>query len=128
MLTLNFITKRIALLRQYREGRELSRSLRESLLTDVVLDGDTGWVVRSSQASNNTIVEYVINGDPRKIRFTVKLLPCTLPACRCCQTVQVAANGAVVWLPPLSRLLLRNAVRLFVLRYANRIADESLGN
>lgn len=134
MSTRKSITRRIVFLRQYREGRELSRSLRESLLVDVVLDGEDGWVVRSSAGSGNTTIEYVEGGDPLKVRFTLKLLPCT--CLRGCQTVQVAvgdgqfgsSTGAIVWLPLISRLLLRNAVRLFVLRYANRIAEKVIGN
>lgn len=117
---------RFAWLRQYAAGRELSRSLRESLLVDVVPDGESGWVVRNSLFSGNTTIEYVLDGDANQVRFSLKLMPCT--CLRSYQTVQVAANGAVVWLPPLARLLLRNAVRLFLLRYANRLADATLGN
>ncbi len=115
---------RFAFLRQYAEGRELSRSLRESLLMD-----DEGWVVRPNPDSSSTIVDYVEGGDKDQIRFTIKLLPGRGACyCRSCQTVQVRVNGAVVWLPPLARLLLKNVVRLSVLRYANKVADKSLGN
>lgn len=125
---MKFISKpRLAWLRQYRAGRELSIALRESLLLDLSSDDPPdAWLVRSSCESNNTLVEYVEAGDQRRTRFSLKLLPCT--CLRSCQTVQVRADGAVVWMPLISRLLLRNAVRLFVLRYANKIADESLGN
>ncbi len=120
---LGFIRPWFAFLRHYAEGRELSRSLRESLLMD-----DEGWVVRPTENSN-TIVDYVEGGDATKVRFTIKLMPGRGACyCRSCQTVQVRANGAVVWLPPLARLLLKNVVRLSVLRYANKIADTSLGN
>lgn len=119
-------TNRFAWLRQYREGRELSRSLRESLLVDLDPAGEDAWLVRNSNESSNTLVEYVEARDPRRTRFSLKLLPCT--CLRACQTVQVRADGAVVWLPPLAKLLLRNAVRLFVLRYANKIANEAIGN
>lgn len=123
------IKNRFAWLRQYAAGREHSLSLRESLLMDVTLDGESGWVVRNLPNSTNTKVEYVEDGDPRKIRFSLLLCPCTcLKVLHCCQTVQVQVDGAIVWLPPLARHLLRNAVRLFVLRYANRIADKVIGN
>lgn len=122
------MTERIAFLRQWAEGRELSRSLRESLLRD-----DDGWKVRDSAGSNSTAVEYLEGGSPAGRRFVVRLVPCCL--CRGCQTVQVCVctgdtqgDGAVVWMGPLARLLLRNVVRLCVLRWANKVADKSLGN
>ncbi len=108
------------------EGRELSRSLRESLAVDITPDCKSGWVLRSSLDSANTTVEYVIDGDPRYVRFTIKLVPCI--CFRGCQTVRVAVNGGGVFIPFLERLKLRKAVRMLVLNYANRVADETIGN
>ncbi|HTM53833.1 MAG TPA: hypothetical protein VL175_07365 [Pirellulales bacterium] len=110
---------RIAFLRQWRMGRELSRDVRESLMAD-----EADWVVRNSQGSGNTTIEFVEGGDKDRIRWTVKLLPCCL--CRGCQTVQLCVDGAPVWLPPLARLLLRNVARYCVLRYALGVADKTL--
>ncbi len=121
------ITERIACLHQLRESKELSRSLRESLLTDVAEDGETGWVHRGERASSATVVEYVQDGDPRKIWWTIKITPR-----RRCWTgcdLEVRANGGVVPMPGLlQRILLANAAKLFVLRWANRFADKTLGN
>lgn len=111
----------LALLRHYAEGRELSRSLRESILMD-----DEGWVWRDSQGGSATLLDYVEGGDSKKNRFQLSLLPCT--CCRSLQTVRVAVNGTTVWIPPLARLLLRNVVRLAALKYANKVADTALGN
>ncbi len=127
----NFINKLLAfldrwpwlsVLRHFVEGRELSRSLRESLLID-----HEGWVMRSSEGSSNTVVEYVEAGDKDKVRFALKVCPRSCFGFRSCQTVKVWVNGTAVWLPPIARLLLRNVVRLVVLREANKVAD-TLGN
>lgn len=115
----------IAWTRQRWQARELSRSLRESLLAD-----DEGWTIRDDQGvSSNTVLDYVEGGDANKLRFTLTLMPSNcVRVCRSCQTVKVRVDGAVVWMPLLQRLLLRNVVRYWVARYANGVADKVLGN
>src|SRR5690349_21103163 len=104
----------IAWTRQRWQARELSRALRESLLSD-----DEGWTIRSDQGvSSNTTLDYVAGTSPNSkenIRFTLTLMPSNcIRVCRSCQTVKVRVDGAVVWLPLLQRLLLRNVVRYWV--------------
>lgn len=124
------LRKRLSLLRHRLLGRELSRSLRESLLVDVQLDGESGWVVRNEgmQAATYTQLDYTVDGDREKVRWSIKLYPSRRCCFVACGPIEVRADNAVIPIPFLQRYLLRNAAWLFVLRYANRHLDKTIGN
>jgi hypothetical protein len=95
----------------------LARKLRRSLVDD-----HAAWQISHGSIAD-TAVELTKLDQDRQV--TVAILPscCRLPFF---ERVQVRYGGTVVWIPLVANIRLRNAIRLYVLRKANRAITKAL--